>query len=226
MQSFGQFCSDSGLNVNADKCSVMTFSRKISPLMFRYHFNGTELTRKKTVSDLGVTFDRSLSFTNHIDNVVTDSLRLFSLVRRYGRDLKDPHSILAIYKSLVRSKLDFASVVWRPQYVTHIQRIEGIQKKFVRFALRNLRCNGDQLPPYQELCALVNIDTVHCRQRIADIVFFTNVLAGRADSRSLSARIHLNSSPVTLRNPRVFNPTQRARNYSQHEPTCRFMRSF
>ena len=76
------------------------------------------------------------------------------------------------------------------------------------------------------MCALVNIDTVHCRHRIADIVFFTNVLAGRTDSRTLSARIHRNSNTVTLRNPRVFNPPQRARNYSQHEPTCRFMRTF
>ena len=34
MQSFGQFCSDSGLNVNAEKCSVMTFSRKIAVIEF------------------------------------------------------------------------------------------------------------------------------------------------------------------------------------------------
>ena len=183
MNNFGIFCSDNGLSINADKCSVMTFSRKIYPHVFQYVYNGIVLPRKETVRDLGVTFDSTLSFTSHIDNVIKDGLKFFALVRRYGRDLNDPYSILAIYTGLVRSKLDFSSVVWRPQYVVHIQRIEAVQKKFVRFALRNLSYNGDQLPPYQDLCALVNIDTIHCRHKITDIIFFTNILSGRTDSK-------------------------------------------
>ncbi|XP_058827091.1 uncharacterized protein LOC131687065 [Topomyia yanbarensis] len=167
---------------------------------------------------MGVTFDRSLSFNGHIDQVVKDCLQLFAL--------DDPHAILSIYIGLVRSKLDFASVVWRPLYVTQINRLEQIQKKFVRFALRHLGWKNDELPPYQQLCGLVDLDTVHSRHTIADVTFFSNVLAGRTKSQRLRDNLTFNDSPTVLRRRRIFEPPNRSRNYTQHEPCTRFMTEF
>jgi hypothetical protein len=66
-----------------------------------------------------------------------------------SRDLK------TLYVSLVRLKLEYASCVWRPFYGAHIDRIEHVQGKFVRYALRSLGwvdglCG---LPPYMDRCA-------------------------------------------------------------------------
>ena len=224
--NFGRFCDTCGLAVNAGKCSVMTFTRKIRPIVFEYSYHNTVIPRVTSTRDLGVIFDQTLSFNSHTNQLIKESLQVYALVRRFGRELDDPHAILAIYTGLVRSKLDFASVVWRPQYSGQIQRLEGIQKKFVRFALRNLGWNNEQLPPYQQLCMLVNLDTVLSRHNISDAVFFINVLAGRISSQIIADRLNFNNSPVELRRRRAFEPPLRSRNYTQHEATSRFMSQY
>ena len=179
-----------------------------------------------SMRDLGVIYDQTLSFNNHINQLTIECLQLFALVSRFGRELTDPHVILAIYTGLVQSKLDFASVIWRPHYSGQIRRLEAIQKKFVKFALRNLGWNNEQLPPYQQLCMLVDHDTVLSRHKITDVVFFINVISGKVRSQLLSSRLCLNTNPATLRRRRVFDSPLRSRNYSQHEATCRFMNEF
>ena len=224
--NFGRFCAECGLKVNASKCSVMTFTRRTTPIDFEYRYQDIVLSRVTSMRDLGVIYDQTLSFNNHINQLTKECLQLFALVRRFGRELTDPHAILAIYTGLVQSKLDFASVIWRPHYSGQIQRLEAIQKKFVKFALRNLGWNYEQLPPYQQLCMLVDLDTVLSRHKITDVVFFTNVISGKVRSQLLSSRLCLNTNPATLRRRRVFDSPLRSRNYSQHEATCRFMNEF
>lgn len=226
LENFGRFVDGNGLSVNASKCSIITYTRRVHPIIFDYRLGNSTLQRVQNVRDLGVTMDQSLTFNDHIDRVIKEALQLFALTRRFGREFTDPHAILTIYISLVRTKLDFASVVWRPQYEIQIQRLEGVQKKFLKFALRNLGWSGEHLPAYEDLCCLVDIDTISSRHKIADIVFFCNILSGRIKSPFLYDRLSFNTSPVTLRRRRVFDPPLRSRNYTQHEPTSRFMNDF
>jgi hypothetical protein len=69
---------------------------------------------------------------------------------------KDPYTIKTLYVSLVRPKFEYASCVWRPFYDTHIDIIERMQKKFVRYALHSLGWTDMcYLPPYVDRCALI-----------------------------------------------------------------------
>lgn len=204
----------------------MTFTRRSQPLVYTYQYEQSPLVRVETVKDLGVTLDHALTFHDHVNRIVQEALHLFALLRRFGRDLFDPHAILQVYIGLVRSKMEFASVVWRPQYAGQIQRLEGVQKKFVKFALRNLPWSGDHMPCYQDLCGLVDLDTLFARHRIADIVFFTNVITGRVSSEHLRAKIQFNHNSTNLRQRRIFDPPLRTRNYLKHEPVIRFMHEF
>lgn len=226
LRNFERFVDVNRLSINPSKCSVITYARRVQPIIFDYSLGHTILRRVETVRDLGVTMDQCLTFNDHINTVVKESLQLFALTRRFGRDFDDPHAILTIYTNLVRTKLDFASVVWRPQYDIHVQRLEAIQRKFVKFALRNLGWTREQMPDYDELCRLVDIDSISNRHQIADIVFFCNILSGRIRSTLLYDRLCFNTSPVSLRRRRVFDPPLRSRNYTRHEPTARFMNDF
>jgi hypothetical protein len=59
-------------------------------------------------------------------------------VKSLSSEFKDPYSLRTRYVSLVRPKLEYTSCVWRPFYDVQISRVEPVQTKFVRYALREL----------------------------------------------------------------------------------------
>jgi hypothetical protein len=63
---------------------------------------------------------------------------MLGYIRRIGKEFRDPYTLKTLYNSFVRSHLEYASVVWNPYYGVHLKRIEDIQKKFLKFALRTL----------------------------------------------------------------------------------------
>jgi hypothetical protein len=96
------------------------------------------------------------------------SLRTLGYIRRIGKDFRDPNTLKTLYNSFVRSHLDYASVAWNPYDGVHLKRIEAIQKKFLRLALRMLGWNHDiELPPYCQRCRLIDLDVLSSRRRVS-----------------------------------------------------------
>ena len=58
------------LNFNVLKCKVLSFTRNVTPIVFKYHLNGTLLENISCYNDLGVTVDKGLVFNNHVSNVI------------------------------------------------------------------------------------------------------------------------------------------------------------
>lgn len=72
------------------------------------------------------------------------------------------YAIKTLYCSLVRSILEYAAPVWTPFYATQILAIERVQRKFIRFALRQLPWNDPvNLPSYPDRCRLINLKVCH-----------------------------------------------------------------
>jgi hypothetical protein len=95
------------------------------------------------------------------------------------------YTLRTLYVSLVRPKLEYASWVLRPVYDVHIIRIELMQRKFVRYALRGLGWTDMyDLPPYVDRCALICLETLTRRR--------TDVLSGRVGSPNL----HSEKNPI------------------------------
>ena len=46
--------------------------------------------------------------------------------------MRDPHLMLTLFKSLVLSKLDYASQLWSPYLLKHIYLIEKVQRAFTK----------------------------------------------------------------------------------------------
>jgi hypothetical protein len=84
----------------------------------------------------------------------------------------------------VRSKLEYANGVWQPFYVTYINRIERIQEKFIKHALRQFRWNVNlDLPPYENHCRVLVMDTLKKRRDVARVLFVFDLLSGKIDSQ-------------------------------------------
>lgn len=135
--------------LNASKCIAITFTRKRSSINFNYSINKTLLRKEDTVKDLGILLDSKLSFRDHIAFISAKASKNLGFLFRVAKHFTDIRCLKTLYCSLVRSTLEYAAVVWSPYYQNESQRIESIQKKIVRFALRNLYWRDPQNLPRQ-----------------------------------------------------------------------------
>jgi hypothetical protein len=54
-------------------------------------------------------------------------------------EFRDPYTLKSLYTSLFRPKLEYAKcVVWNPFYDVRVDRVERVQRRFIRYALRGL----------------------------------------------------------------------------------------
>jgi hypothetical protein len=94
--------------------SVATFTKKVKPLLFDYTLNNKILLRRSSVQDLGVLFDSKLSFCDHILSITSAAFKSLAFVLRSAKEFGDVVTLKLLYITYVRSKLEYASLVWSP----------------------------------------------------------------------------------------------------------------
>jgi hypothetical protein len=58
--------------------------------------------------------------------------------------------------------------------------VEGVQRRFIRYALRGLGWTDmHDFPPYEDRCALLHLNTLAKRRLVAYVMFIFDVLSGR-----------------------------------------------
>ena len=143
-------------------------------------------------------------------------------MKRWSKEFNSPTITRHLYISLVRPILEYACQVWTPLYDKHSDRIEKVQKRFVRFALYTLPWNNPiALPPYSDRLELVKLHSLKKRREVADLVFFHGLLNFSISCPFLYDKISFNTSRYTLRNNRVFSVPLRPTHYASHEATIR-----
>jgi hypothetical protein len=126
------WCTRNKLSLNINKCQVMSFSLKKENIRFDYTLSLNLLNRPETVKDLGVIFDRKLSFTSHIDHVVSDSMKQLGFLIRNSRDIQSSRTLTMLFNAFVRSKLHYACAIWQPHHNIQAVKLEQIIRKFLK----------------------------------------------------------------------------------------------
>ena len=93
--------------------------------------NQVLLENMKEISDLGIIFDSKLRFDQHIQNKVNKAYNILGIINRNFRNLSID-AFVNIYKSLVRSHLEYAVTVWSPHRQMHIEELEKVQIRATR----------------------------------------------------------------------------------------------
>ncbi|CAB0019403.1 unnamed protein product, partial [Nesidiocoris tenuis] len=133
LDSLQGWCLANCLHLNPAKCTAASFSRSSRLLSFPYRIGGGVLDRPASIRDLGVFMDAKLTFSHHIDAIVSKALRALGFLKRCTRDFTSMEAIVLLYKSLVRPILEYSSVVWSPYYQVHKERLERVQRRFLRY---------------------------------------------------------------------------------------------
>ncbi|XP_058828267.1 uncharacterized protein LOC131688131 [Topomyia yanbarensis] len=219
LEIFANWCSNNQMVLNASKCSVISFTRKHSLIIFNYELYGNNLRRDTSVKDLGVILDSKLTFRDHVSYVTSKASRTLGFIFRTAKNFRNVHCLKSLYCSLVRSILEYASVVWAPFYQNSISRIESVQRKFLRFALRHLPWNDPiNLPAYEDRCKLIGLDLLSCRRNVAKALFVSDIIQGNIDCSALLQQLNFNIHRRVLRSHTFFRLPVARTNYGHNEP--------
>ena len=169
-----QWSQRNRMDFNAKKCTIMRISGKQVPFTNGVHMNDTVLEEVKEIKDLGILTDCSLSWNSHTDMITAKANRMLGLIKRTCKDLKDTATLKILFCSLVRSNLEYCSVVWSPFTKRDIGKLERIQRRATKFILKS----NDQY--YIRLRGL-KLLTLEQRRFLFDVTFLFNALNGYID---------------------------------------------
>lgn len=177
--------------------------------------------------DLGVIFDTELTFRDHYDYIIAKSSAMLGFIKRTCKEMRNVYALKSIYCAMVRSRLEFAAVVWNPYYAIHCKRIESIQKKFLLYALRYLGWrNRRELPSYADRSKLIALESLEQRRRNASVNFVFDMLNGRIDAPVLLSRINFHCPRRNLRSRELLELDKHRTLYGNHEPITNMCRLF
>ena len=122
-------------------------------------------------------FSSDLSFNLHIDNIVVKSSRLLGFIKKNTKHISDTKALICLYNGLLRSTLEYCSVIWTPRYACHINRLERVQNKFVKYFLYKFHFPYNDLP-HETRLLLCGFKSLECRRRQAFLLLLYKIMNG------------------------------------------------
>ena len=117
------------LKFNTSKCSVLHYGKNnVTTDYFMDKDKNHKLKVINSEKDVGVTFSSNLKFEEHINNIINKSNKFIGLIKKAFCHL-DRDMFLQLYKSLVRSHLEYANVIWHSRFKGQNKRIEKVQRR-------------------------------------------------------------------------------------------------
>ena len=146
---------------------------------------------------------------------------MLGFVKRNSKEFKDFLTLKSLYCSLVRSQVEYGSVILNPCYQVHIDRIEKIQKSFTRLALVRYGFDFSDLPTYPVRCKLLGLESLSNRRQISSITFIYDILCGRITCTDLLSLLNFHVPSRSLRSNPLLSIPFHTTNYGQNEPITR-----
>lgn len=167
------WCQNGGMQLNTNKTVLLRITRKLSPSQFHYTLRGTNINNVDKYKYLGVTLSSKLTWSTHITDITTSALRKLWFLKRKLASAPSRTKILA-YNACVRSKLEYASIIWDPHTKKDIMNLERINRKAVRFIFGKYR----RFDSPTTLMQLNDISTLEARRKFSRLSFLYNCLCG------------------------------------------------
>ena len=130
--------SSLGLEFEPSKTILIHFNKNKSlPGNTEITINNLTIKSSESVRFLGIFFDYKLSFTVHVDYVKKKCMRALNIIKFlcctwWG---SDPSTLTILYKSCVRSLIDYGCFIYSPSSVNLINKLERIQYTAIRSVL-------------------------------------------------------------------------------------------
>lgn len=133
---------------------------------------GNTLEKTPVVNDLGVQIDNHLNWDTHIDRMAKKaSSKMWLLIRNMG--FNAPFKAKkSIFIALVRSTLEYCSVIWSPHCKDQMTTLERIQQRATNYITSNPKRPSEYHVDYKTRLLRCNLLPLSYRREILDIIFF------------------------------------------------------
>ena len=137
-----EWCTENGFRFSPSKTACVHFHNKRGVLPEpNLNLNGNKIKVVKETKFLGVIFDQKLSFIPHMKALKTKCLKALDIIKvassqEWGAD---KFVLLKLYRSLVRSKLDYGCVVYGSARPSYLKVLNTIHHQGLRLALGAFR---------------------------------------------------------------------------------------
>lgn len=127
-----------GLELSPAKTNLIHFNNKnILPGETVIHIDNCEIKSKDNVRFLGLVFDYKLTFANHVNMILSRCNSAINIMKYlcgtwWG---SDPETLIILYKSFVRSLMEYGIFLYFPKTKQYAKKIERIQYNAIRVAL-------------------------------------------------------------------------------------------
>lgn len=229
IDKFVHWCDRNGLELNVEKCKVMTFSQKRNPILENYYIKGKLVERVGEMPDLGVKMDSKLNFAAHRDYIKAKADGCLGFVKRECYKALSKENAKLLYETLVRSHLEYANVIWSPYTLGHKEFIESTQKQAVMFMHGdniNRQENDYALRPYRERCEELKLASLNRRRVNSAVLWIHKLISGRLDSPYLRSQINLNTEGRAVRNREFIRINRSRTKYGWNSPFNSACRAF
>ena len=156
-----KWADESDMQFNQSKCKILHLGKN-NP-RFKYTMNGSPIAEVESEKDLGVWFDSSMKPSLQCEQAAKDANRVLSLIAK-SFHYRTKNTLVPLYKSLARPKLEFAVAAWCPWLAKDIERLEKVQHRLIRM-LSNVK--GDT---YEEKLADAGLTTLKARRERGDAI--------------------------------------------------------
>ena len=199
----------------------MSYTTKQHTILYKlqYCLGNRLLARPETFCDLGVIFDKKLSFSNQIAHLTAKSYKSLGFVIRNTGNFQNITTLKLLYISLVRSHSEYASIIWCPSYLVHIESLEKTQRRFLKYL--NYKIDGAYPPvgyPQAELLARYSMHSLEDRRTKAYLIFLHKLLHNNIDCQHILSMLNFHVPRLSSRlNDTFYLPVART-NIKKHSP--------
>ena len=132
---------DWGFRLSVEKSCYMLIARRRKLDHARLQLYGQDLERVDTFKYLGLWIDTKCTWQAHVDHVVAKCKKVLNLMRAVvGRDWgADTRSLLGLYRTLMRSSIDYGCVVYAAAAKSVVAAIDRVQYSALRLSLGAIR---------------------------------------------------------------------------------------
>ena len=179
LNSVCEFFSTHQLKLAPSKCVVLHVSKpsKTSSNNQCFYLNDHQISSKPNFKDLGVYISEDLKWSHHISYIVRNaSVSLYNILKCFKSN--NIWTLLKLYKTYVRPKLEYATSVWSPYFKKDIAKIEGIQKRFTKSAFLRSRI---PYTSYNDRLFKINLKSLEYRRIEFDIIMMYKIINGLSD---------------------------------------------
>ncbi len=173
------------MKFHPSKCKVLCVTGKIpEPLLsvlpfykYVYSLGSDSLDYADDEKDLGVIVTSNFDWADQCGRVYSKANQKLGMARRNCHFVLDANRRRVLYLTLVRSQFEHCSVIWRPLIKSLVMKLEGLQKRAIKWILRE-ECIGYSSVTYIRKCRQLNIMPIADRFDFLDLLFFYKVAKG------------------------------------------------